>query len=99
MSTETPRRSLRNSSRKAPKDVLLPPGPGEVARMKLPTPSSGKNASKTPSMGLRKGLSATTPKTPMARYGTPVKETVGRKEMMMMKVMAEPDDGSEDELA
>jgi hypothetical protein len=97
--TETPRRSLRTSSRKAPKDVLLPPGPGEVARMKLPTPSLGRNTSDTPSMSLRKGLSTTTPKTPMARYGTPVKETVGRKEMMMKKVMAEPDDGSEDELA
>jgi len=93
--TETPRRSLRNSGRKA---TMLPPGPGQVARMKLPTPST-KKASATPSMALRKGLSTTTPKTPVTKYGTPVRETVGRKEMMMKKVMAEPDDGSEDELA
>jgi hypothetical protein len=98
-SIETPRRSLRRSSRKAPTNVLLPPGPGEVARMKLPTPSSTKTKAKTPSMALRKSILTATPKTPATRYGTPIKETVGRKEMMKKKVMAEPDDGSEDELA
>jgi hypothetical protein len=98
-STETPRRSLRSSARQASKAPLLPPGPGEVARMKLPAPSLKKKTSATPSTALRKGILTATPKTPMTKYGTPVRETVGRKEMMMKKVMAEPDDGSEDELA
>jgi hypothetical protein len=98
-SIETPRRSLRSSSRKAPMNALLLPGPGEVARMKLPALSSTKTKSKTPSMALRKSILTATPKTPATRYGTPIRETVGRKEMMKKKVMAEPDDGSEDELA
>ncbi|KAI4838086.1 hypothetical protein E4T44_08216 [Aureobasidium sp. EXF-8845] len=98
-STETPRRSPRSSSCQAPKNVLLPPGPGEVARMKLPTPSSTKTKSNTPSMALRKSILTATPNTPNTRYGTPIRETVGRKEMMKKRVMAEPDDGSEDELA
>jgi hypothetical protein len=98
-STETPRRSLRSSSRQASKNTLLPPGPGEVARMKLSTPSSTEVKPNTPSMALRKSMLTATPKTPATRYGTPIKETVGRKEMMKKKVMAEPDDGSEDELA
>jgi hypothetical protein len=67
--------------------------------MKLPAPSLKKKTSATPSTALRKGILTATPKTPMTKYGTPVRETVGRKEMMMKKVMAEPDDGSEDELA
>lgn len=94
-STETPRRSLRSSARKA---SLLPPGSGEVARMKVSTPSR-KKTSTTPATALRKGLLSTAPKTPVKKYATPIRETVGRKEMMLKKVMAEPDDGSEDELA
>jgi hypothetical protein len=67
--------------------------------MKLSTPSSTEVKPNTPSMALRKSMLTATPKTPATRYGTPIKETVGRKEMMKKKVMAEPDDGSEDELA
>ncbi|KAK6003886.1 hypothetical protein QM012_008736 [Aureobasidium pullulans] len=105
-SAESERRSLRSSSHQAAKNPLLPPGPGEVARMKLPAPTSSlrKNTS-TASTSLRKSISSTTPKTaatpktPATRYGTPIRETVGRKEMLKKKAMAEPDDGSEDELA
>jgi hypothetical protein len=67
--------------------------------MKLPTPSSTKTKTNTPSMALGKSILTAAPNTPAARYGTPIKETVGRKEMMRKRVMAEPDDGSEDELA
>ncbi|CAD0094125.1 unnamed protein product [Aureobasidium vineae] len=100
------RRSTRSTTRQATKNSLLPPGPGEVARMNLPTPSTSLRKSiSTPSAALTKGKSTFTPKTaalprtPMTRYGTPVRETVGRKEMLMKKAMPEPDDGSEDELA
>ncbi|KAH0400852.1 hypothetical protein KCU89_g4765, partial [Aureobasidium melanogenum] len=105
-STEGQHRSVRSSTRQATKSSLLPPGPGEVARMKLPAPTASlRKSTSTPSASLKKSVSTitpktvATPKTPMTRYGTPIRETVGRKEMLMKKAMAEPDDGSEDELA
>ncbi|KAI5207715.1 hypothetical protein E4T39_01750 [Aureobasidium subglaciale] len=87
--TEGLRRSMRSSSRQATKISLQPSGPAAVAKMQLSTPSSS----------LRKSILRSTPKTPVTRYGTPVRESVGRKEMLMRKVIAGPDDGSEDELA
>ncbi|KAH0351516.1 hypothetical protein KCU83_g4319, partial [Aureobasidium melanogenum] len=105
-SAESQPRSVRTSTRQATKNSLLPPGPGEIARMKLPAPaSSPRVTTSTPSASLRKSISSitpkttVTPKTPMTRYGTPIRETVGRKEMLKKKAMAEADDGSEDELA
>lgn len=62
-----------------------PPGPGEMARM-VPEPTT------KPDLNAR-----TTAKT--STYGTPVRDTVGRKEMMRKRVLPEPDDTSEDELA
>ncbi|KAI4726399.1 hypothetical protein E4T49_05907 [Aureobasidium sp. EXF-10728] len=105
-SSKRRRRSTRSPTRQGNNKPMLPPGPGEVARMNLPTPatSSRKNIS-TPSAALRKSKSTITPKTtalsrtPMTKYGTPIRETVGRKEMLMRKAMPGPDDGSEDELA
>lgn len=105
-SAESRKRSTRSSTRQATRKAVLPPGPGEVAIMKLPASTSSlrKNTS-TPSASFRKTISSVTPKaaatleTPATRYGTPIRETVGRKEMLKKKAMAEPDDGSEDELA
>ncbi|KAG9729132.1 hypothetical protein KCU75_g19423, partial [Aureobasidium melanogenum] len=105
-SGEGQHRSVRSSTRQVTKKSLLPPGPGEVARMKPPAPTSSlRETTSTPSASLRKSVStitpktAITPKTPVARFGTPIRETVGRKEMLKKKALAEPDDGSEDELA
>lgn len=100
-------RSMRSPARQALKNSLPPPGPDEVARMKLPAPTSTlRKSASTPSASLRKSVPTATPKTTvtpkmtMTRYGTPIRETVGRKEMLKKKAMAaEPDDGSEDELA
>ncbi|KAG9943062.1 hypothetical protein KCU85_g8915, partial [Aureobasidium melanogenum] len=106
-SSEGQQRSVRSSTRQATNNSLLPPGPGEVARMKLsaPTPSLRKKNISTPSASMRKSISSITPKTaatpstPATRFSTPIRVTVGRKEMLKKKAMAEPDDGSEDELA
>ncbi|KAI5274348.1 hypothetical protein E4T47_02571 [Aureobasidium subglaciale] len=87
--TEDLRHSMRSSSRQATKKSSQSTGPAAVAKMQLSTPSST----------LRKSLLLSTPKTPITRFGTPLRETVGRKEMSTRKAMAEPDDGSEDELA
>ncbi|THY39323.1 hypothetical protein D6C97_10357 [Aureobasidium pullulans] len=88
-SNESPRRSVRSSTRQATKKSLQPSGSVRPAETSLPTPKPA----------IRNSALAATPKTPVVRYGTPLKETVGRKEMLRKRVLAEPDDGSEDELA
>ncbi|THY72915.1 hypothetical protein D6C94_06228 [Aureobasidium pullulans] len=88
-SNESQRRSVRSSTRQATKKSLQPSESVRSAETSLPTP---KPAIKNIAL-------AATPKTPVVHYGTPLKETVGRKEMLRKRVLAEPDDGSEDELA
>ncbi|THX17076.1 hypothetical protein D6D13_01091 [Aureobasidium pullulans] len=88
-SNERQRRSVRSSTRQATKKSLQPSGSVRPAETSLPTPKPA----------IRNSALAATPKTPVVRYGTPLKETVGRKEMLRKRVLAEPDDGSEDELA
>ncbi|THV84524.1 hypothetical protein D6D27_08016 [Aureobasidium pullulans] len=88
-SNESQRRSMRSSTRQAIKKSLQPSEPVRSAETSL----------RTPKPAIRNIALAATPKTPVVRYGTPLKETVGRKEMLRKRVLAEPDDGSEDELA
>ncbi|TIA63478.1 hypothetical protein D6C83_02760 [Aureobasidium pullulans] len=88
-SNESQRRSVRSSTRQVTKKSLQPSEPVRSAETSLPTPKPV----------IRNIALAATPRTPVVRYGTPLKETVGRKEMLRKRVLAEPDDGSEDELA
>ncbi|THZ29426.1 hypothetical protein D6C91_01512 [Aureobasidium pullulans] len=88
-SNESQRRNVRSSTRQATKKSLQPSESVRSAGTSLPTPKPA----------IRNSALAATPKTPVVRYGTPLKETVGRKEMLRKRVLAEPDDGSEDELA
>ena len=88
-SNESQRRSVRSSTRQATKKSLQPSESVRSAETSLPTPKPA----------IRNIALAATPKTPVVRYGTPLKETVGRKEMLRKRVLAEPGDGSEDELA